>query len=80
VTAAPVMRVPRVSLAAAGRLLRLELRRNVMVWMLPIVAALFWLITYRPAMAHPALWNVRAMTMQTTTVAVFVPTVVGAAA
>ncbi len=55
-TATPVVPVPtgptrvrRVPLAAAGRLLRLELRRNVMLWMLPLVAALFWFITYRPA-------------------------------
>jgi hypothetical protein len=74
------MRVPRVPLAAAGRLLQLELRRNVMLWMVPLVAALFWLITYRPSMALPPLWNVRAMTMQTTASAVFVPIVVGAAA
>ena len=73
-------RALRLPLAAAGRLLRLELRRNVMLWMLPIVAALFWLITYRPAMAQPPMWNVRAMGMQTSALAVFVPTVVGAAA
>ena len=73
-------RALRMPLAAAGRLLRLELRRNVMVWMLPIVAALFWLITYRPAMEYPPLWNVRAMSMQTTALAVFVPTVAGSAA
>jgi hypothetical protein len=86
-TAAPVTQVPtgparisRVPLAGVGRLLRLELRRNVMLWMLPIVVALFWLITYRPAMAYPPLWNARAMAMQTSALAVFVPTVVGAAA
>jgi hypothetical protein len=73
-------RATRTPLTVAGLLLRLELRRNVMLWMLPIMAGLFWLITYRPAMAYPALWNVRAMTMQTTALAVFVPTVVGAAA
>ena len=85
-TTTPVMRVVarparvrRVPLAAAGRLLRLELRRSVMLWMLPIVVALFWLITYRPAMGYPPLWNVRAMSMQTSVLAVFVPTVVGAA-
>ncbi|HEV7897600.1 MAG TPA: hypothetical protein VGP31_07150 [Planosporangium sp.] len=86
-TATPAMQVApgsaraaRIPLAAAGRLLRLELRRNVMLWMLPIVVALFWLVTYRPAMGYPPLWNVRAMSMQTTALAVFVPTVVGAAA
>ncbi|SBT44423.1 hypothetical protein [Micromonospora narathiwatensis] len=67
-------------LDAAGRLLRLELRRNAMLWMLPLTAALFWLVNHRQSMAYPPLWNVRAMTMQTTAVAVLAPTVVGAAA
>lgn len=80
-TATPLTaRAAAVPLAAGWRLLRLELRRNVMLWMLPVVAALFWLVTYRPAMAHPPLWNVRAMSMQTGILAVFLPTVVGAAA
>ncbi|MEV0808176.1 hypothetical protein [Micromonospora sp. NPDC050200] len=79
VPARPV-RPPRLPLDAAGRLLRLELRRNAMLWMLPLAAALFWFVTYRRSMAYPPLWNVRAMTMQTAGVAVFVPTVVGAAA
>jgi hypothetical protein len=84
-TAAPVVaarpvRAPRLPLGAAGRLLRLESRRNAMLWLLPLAAALFWLITYRRSMALPPLWNVRAMTMQNTAGAVFVPTVVGAAA
>lgn len=63
-----------------SRLLRLELRRSAMLWMLPVLAALFWLLTYRRSMALPPMWNVRAMTMQVTAVAVFIPTVVGAAA
>ena len=67
-------------LSAAGRLLRLELRRNAMPWMLPLIAALFWFLTYRRSMALPPLWNVRAMSMQGTAIAVFIPTVVGAAA
>ncbi|MET8354781.1 hypothetical protein [Micromonospora sp. NPDC005206] len=86
-TAAPVIsaldetaRRTRVAITAAGGLLRLEMRRSVMVWMLPLVAALFWFITYRPNMAYPPLWNVRAMAMQTTALAVFAPTVVGASA
>lgn len=74
------VRALRPPLGATGRLLRLELRRNAMLWMLPLVAALFWLLTYRPSMALPALWTVRAMSMQGTAVAVFIPTVVGAAA
>src|SRR5690348_3292874 len=67
-------------MTAAGRLLRLELRRNAMLWMLPVVGALFWLLTYRRSMALPPMWNVRAMSMQGTTIAVFIPTLVGAAA
>ena len=50
---------------AAGRLLRLELRHNAMLWMLPVAAALFWLTTYRKVMAMPPLWNLRAPAMQT---------------
>ncbi|WP_176985061.1 hypothetical protein [Asanoa ishikariensis] len=62
------------------RLLRLELRRSIMLWLLPVIAALFWLITYRSAMSNPPMWNIRAMSMQTSILAVFVPTIVGAAA
>ena len=84
-TAAPVVQARpvqalRLPLGAAGRLLRLELRRNAMLWLLPLAAALFWLITYRKSMSLLPLWNVRAMSMQNTAGAVFVPTVVGAAA
>src|SRR4051794_33003083 len=65
---------------AAGRLMRFEVRRSAMVWMVPVTAALFWLITYRTSTALPPLWNVRAMSMQTGTVSVFAVTVVGMAA
>jgi hypothetical protein len=58
---APSRRVP---LAAPARLLRLELRRNPMVWLLPLLAVLFWLGVYRPAMANPPFWNVRATDLQ----------------
>ncbi len=88
-TATPVTRgahqagagIARAAARRAGRLLRLELRRNVHA----VDAAdrrrrSSGSITYRPAMAHPPLWNVRAMAMQTSALAVFVPTVVGAAA
>jgi hypothetical protein len=62
------------------RLLRLELRRNAMLWMLPWAAALFLLVVYRTGAALPPMWNVRAMAMQSGALAVFVPTVIGAAA
>jgi hypothetical protein len=66
VTAAPVpARAPRaMPLAAPARLLRLELRRNPMLWLLPLLAVLFWLGIYRVAMANPPFWNVRATVLQ----------------
>jgi hypothetical protein len=82
-TGAPLgrpVRTPRLPLPASGRLLRLEVRRNAMLWMVPVAAALFWLITYRRSMALPPLWNVRTMSMQTGAVSVFAATVVGVAA
>jgi hypothetical protein len=54
----------RIPLIAPARLLRLELRRNPMLWMLPLLVALFWLGVYRPAMANPPLWNIRATDLQ----------------
>jgi hypothetical protein len=65
---------------AAARLLRLELRRNAMLWMLPVAAALFWFTTYRKTMALPPLWNLRATNMQSGALVAFVLPVAGAAA
>ncbi|MBV9380540.1 MAG: hypothetical protein JOY82_27075 [Streptosporangiaceae bacterium] len=64
----------------AARLLRLELRHNAMLWMLPVAIALFWLTTYRKAMAMPPLWNLRATSMQSGTLLAFACPVAGAAA
>jgi hypothetical protein len=64
----------------AARLLRLELRRNVMLWMLPVAAALFWFTTYRKTMAMPPLWNLRAANLQSGALLAFIMPVVGAAA
>ena len=81
-TTATVTRRPagRATLTTGARLMRIELRRNAMIWMMPVAVALFWLLTYRRSMALAPLWNVRAMSMQSTTIAVFIPTVTGAAA
>src|SRR5258708_35307967 len=70
----------RPSLAAAGRLLRLELRRSGMLWMLPVGGVLFWYNAFRESMAQPAMWNLRAMTMQHGVLLDFASPVVGAAA
>ena len=71
---------PHAVVSGAIRLLRLELRRNPMLWMLPLIAALFWIVVYRRSMALAPSWSLRATTMQTGIVSVFVPTVAGAAA
>ncbi len=65
---------------AAARLLGLELRHNAMMWLVPVVFALFWLTTYRKTMAQPPLWSLRASSLQTGAVAVFTAPVAGAAA
>jgi len=65
---------------AAARLLRLELRHNAMLWMLPVAVALFWFTTYRKTMAMPPLWNLRAANMQSGVLVDFITPVVGAAA
>ncbi len=71
---------PRRAGLAIGRLLRLELRRNAMLWMMPVAAALFYYNAYRSTMQLPAMWTLRAMTMQHDALLDFVPPVTGAAA
>jgi len=62
-TDAPVRpRPPRTAGAVpltAVRLLRLELRRNAMPWILPLIAALFWFDSYRPSTGMPPIWILR---------------------
>jgi hypothetical protein len=81
---APAVSVPRPAARratlTAGRLLRLELRRNAMLWMVPVAVALFWYHDYRATMALPPMWNLRVMTMQHGVLLDFVPPVTGAAA
>ena len=71
---------PRHPALVTARLLRLELRHNAMLWMLPVVFALFWLTTYRKTMAMPPLWNMRAVSLQSGAILDFITPVVGAAA
>src|SRR5581483_10944682 len=76
----PSGRASAVPVPAAGRLLRLELRRNVMLWLLPLVGALFWYNGYREVMTLPPMWNLRAMTLQNRLLLDLVVPAVGAAA
>jgi hypothetical protein len=83
-TDAPVRHGPSRAASAgpltAARLLRIELRRNAMGWMLPLLAALFWFSTYRPSMAVPPWWNLRGTILQQQALLAFAPPVAGAAA
>jgi hypothetical protein len=68
-------------MALPGRLLRLELRRSAMLWMLPIVGVLFWLGIYRRAMDAEPLWSLRIMRLERDhALQAFGPFVAGAAA
>jgi hypothetical protein len=61
--AAPVRnRAPHANrsvLRTAARLVRVELRRNAMPWILPLVAALFWFDSYRPSVGASPLYGLR---------------------
>ena len=48
------------ALAAAGRLLRLELKRNAVPWVLPLLAAVFYFDTLRTADGFAPVWTQRA--------------------
>jgi hypothetical protein len=43
--------------AVPARLLWIELRRNVMPWLLPIIAVVFWLDSYRTTLGQMSLWS-----------------------
>jgi len=77
---APALRRAAVPLPRSGRLLGIELRHNVMLWLLPLVGALFWYNGYREVMALPPMWNLRAMTLQNRLLLDLVVPAVGAAA
>ena len=74
---APVTGRPGLSTA---RLLRLELRHNAMLWMMPVAVALFWVTAGRKIMATPPLWSLRAANMRLSAVLAFASPVAGAAA
>ena len=84
-TDAPVRHQPAQAARAplsAARLLWLELRRNAMPWMLPVIAVLFWFDSYRPSTSQPPLWLLRTFWNmgQGHTIVDFGPFVAGVAA
>lgn len=73
-------RAPRTAFVAPGRLVRLEARRNAMLLLLPLVAAMFWFDTYQTAMATPNVWGIRGYIFQRHLLFDFAPFIAGAAA
>lgn len=51
--------VTRPDVVSVRRLLRLELRRNAVIGILPLLAVLFWLDAYRDSMASFPVWGLR---------------------
>jgi hypothetical protein len=79
--ARPAPRARRVRPAAGpARLLRIELRRSPMLWLLPLLAAAFYVSTYRPAMGNPPFWNIRSGMIQSHAMLIFAPLLAGAGA
>jgi hypothetical protein len=62
---APVVSLPpraERSRSMLGRLLWIELRRNMMPWLLPLIAFVFWLTSYRATLGQPPLWSTQIAT------------------
>ena len=81
---APARPAPRAralpSPAGPARLLRIELRRSAMLWLLPLLAVLFYISAYRPAMDNPPFWNIRSAMLQSHAMLVLAPLLAGAGA
>jgi hypothetical protein len=73
-------RAARPSPVSLWRLLWLELRRNAMPWMFPLLAALFVFDPFRTAMDYPPLWDLRASVVVNKLLPDFVAFVAGVAA
>lgn len=73
-------RAGRLPLAGAVRLFGLELRHNMMFWMAPLIALLFYFDAYRTAMGYAALWSLRASAIPNNVLVDCTPFVAGAAA
>jgi hypothetical protein len=83
VSAAARVRQPRAARFFPGsvaRLMRLELRRSPWPWMIPLLAALFFLDPYPTAMGYAAVWAVRASVIGNHLVPDLVPFAAGVSA
>jgi hypothetical protein len=54
----PPVRPAAAAASSAARLLRIEIKRNAVIWILPLLAALFVFDPYRTASGYPSIWTV----------------------
>jgi len=74
--------VTAVALSRRGpaRVLRIEIRRSVVLWAVPLLLALFYFDTFRTAAGFPAVWTVRSSVITDHMIADFCPFAAGLAA
>jgi hypothetical protein len=63
-----------------GRALRLEIKRSAAVWVLPVLAALFYFNAYRTAAGYPPTWTLRALVITSSNLVFFSVIAAGIAA
>ena len=63
-----------------ARVLRIEIRRSVVLWAVPLLLALFYFDTFRTAAGFPAVWTVRSSVITDHMIADFCPFAAGLAA
>ena len=67
-------------LARPGRVLRLEIRRSVVPWAIPLIAALFFFDAFRTAVGFAPVWTVRSSVITSNMITDFGPFSAGLAA
>jgi hypothetical protein len=69
-----------VALSRPARVLRIEIRRSVVLWSVPLLAALFFFDSFRTAAGLPPIWTVRSSVLTTNMIEDFGPFAAGLAA
>jgi len=72
--------LPRLSRRRPARVLRIEIRRSVALWAVPLLLALFYCDSFRTAAGFPPVWTVRSSVITDNMIADFGPLSAGLAA
>jgi len=72
--------LPRLSRRRPARVLRIEIRRSVALWAVPLLLALFYCDSFRTAAGFPPIWTVRSSVITDNMIADFGPLAAGLAA